>query len=545
MDNILVKIIFRFILKNKINFSLYLICILLTLIISSLVLPIYLSKIFDIKPSNINKTYLSICLLIISFILFYFFKNKFQNNLLVKLSSYSQSEVITLIIKNLNDKLDYLTTSEINIYSNMIYWGLRIVIKYIVENFIPYIFINLILIIYFILTKKFSIFIILIIQFISFTLILKNSFKKQIKNGNNIEIDWVNYSKKLGEKIDNLEHIFFNDTLNFELDKLKENQLYLDNSSIFFYKYNNFTELKLNIVIYLFFIIIIYLIINKKIPGTKKVISILLFILLIYLTNLSNFTKETMFIFHNLSKIVKTNQYLKSISKKNNIFDSVSKSNITFFNIEFKNIYFSYNKDNQKLIFKNLNINIFPHKINLIKGRSGSGKTTLFKLLFKKVNPISGIIKCGPYNLYTLPIKTIFDNVYYVNQKTNLLNLSIFKNINYGNNSNKNEIMRLLNKYDLEDVFQSLDKSNNYLDFIVTNRGDNLSLGMQKVIIILRSILKKNKNILIFDEPLTSLDYKTGLKIIKMILSEKGDKTYVIITHDNNFDQYSQNNIFL
>ncbi len=545
MDNIIAKVIFRFILNNKINFILYLICILLTLIISSLVLPIYLSKILDIKPSNINKTYLYICSLIISFILFYFFKNKFQNNLLVKLSSYSQSEIITIIIKNLNNKLDYSTTSEITIYSNMIYWGLRIVIKYIVENLIPYIFINLILIIYFILTKKFSILTILIIQFISFILILKNSFKNQIKNGYNIETNWLNYSKKLGEKIDNLEHIFFNDTLNNELDNLKENKLYLDNSSIFFYNYNNFTELKLNIIIYLFFIIIIYLIINKRIPGTKKDVSILLFILLIYLTNLSNFTKETMFIFHNLSKIFKTNQYLKSIFKRNKIFSSVLKSNISFFDVEFKNIYFSYNKDKQRLIFENLNIKIEPHKINVIKGRSGSGKTTLFKLLFRKIDQISGIIKCGRYNLDTLPIKTIFENVYYVNQKTNLLNLSIFENINYGNNSNKNEIMRLLNKYDLEDIFQSLDKSNNYLDFIVTNGGNNLSLGMQKVIIILRSILKRNKNILIFDEPLTSLDNKTSLKIIKMILSEKGHKTYVIITHDSNFDQYSQNSIII
>lgn len=546
MQNIFQQLIISFVSNNKISFSLYLFLVLVVLIISSIVIPISLSKVINIKLNVGNSLFFIIISVIITFILLYFFKNKFQNYLLVKLSSFIQSNVIKIIIENLNNKLDISTISEITNYSNVFFWGFRVVFKYIIENLIPYIIFNFILITYFYFTKNYSILTILILQFIIVFLTLKNNFNKQIKLGSDIEESWIEYSKNVGEKIDNLEHIFFNDTLNYELNKLRKPEIKLDETSLSFYKFNNLIELKLNLVIYIFFIIIISLIIYKKISKSKNNLSILMFILIIYLTNFSNLIKETMFIFHNFSKIYKINKYLVSIRDKNKKYKSKDQYiNITFFDIEFKNLYFSYNKYKQRLIFKNLNIKIIPHKINVIKGRSGSGKTTLIKLLFRKVNPISGIIKGGQYNLNNLPIKAIFDNIYYVNQKTNLLNLSIYENINYGNNYSKNEVLSLLNKYSLHTVFRSLSTTSNYLEFNVINSGSNLSLGMQKVIILLRGILKKNKNIIIFDEPLSSLDQKTSLKIIKMMLEEKKHKTYVIISHDNYFNQYSQNNIFI
>ena len=62
-------------------------------------------------------------------------------------------------------------------------------------------------------------------------------------------------------------------------------------------------------------------------------------------------------------------------------------------------------------------------------------------------------------------------------------------------------------------------------------RGTNLSLGMQKVTIVTRGILKASK-ILIFDEPLAGLDKVTREKVIKMIINETNNKTLIIITHD-------------
>ena len=67
--------------------------------------------------------------------------------------------------------------------------------------------------------------------------------------------------------------------------------------------------------------------------------------------------------------------------------------------------------------------------------------------------------------------------------------------------------------------------------------GNNLSMGMQKVTMIVRGILKEGL-IYAFDEPLTSLDSKTRKKIIKMLMEELKDKTLIIITHDKEILPY-------
>ena len=72
-----------------------------------------------------------------------------------------------------------------------------------------------------------------------------------------------------------------------------------------------------------------------------------------------------------------------------------------------------------------------------------------------------------------------------------------------------------------------------YVDEIVQVNGGNLSLGMQKIIILVRGILKSNHcNVLIIDEPLASLDQNTVKKVLKMIKEECANKTLLIITHD-------------
>ena len=70
------------------------------------------------------------------------------------------------------------------------------------------------------------------------------------------------------------------------------------------------------------------------------------------------------------------------------------------------------------------------------------------------------------------------------------------------------------------------------LNSICGPNGSNLSLGMQKVIIIMRGILKSNGKIYVFDEPLAGLDMNTRKKIIKLILDKTSGKTLIIITHD-------------
>ena len=83
----------------------------------------------------------------------------------------------------------------------------------------------------------------------------------------------------------------------------------------------------------------------------------------------------------------------------------------------------------------------------------------------------------------------------YVNQRTGLFKGSVLSNIKYGNNYDEKKIIELLEKYGFIHNFKSL-KNGVYSDCGVN--GKNISLGMQKIIMNIRGILKKS-DIIVFD----------------------------------------------
>ena len=205
-------------------------------------------------------------------------------------------------------------------------------------------------------------------------------------------------------------------------------------------------------------------------------------------------------------------------------------------NIEFKNINFKYPKSDN-YVLNNFNLNVEAHKKYGILGNSGSGKTTLMKL-FIGMYPINedGDILIDNQSIKHLNKNIVRQNIIYINQRTTLFNTAVTENILYGNENSysKKDIVDILNKYDLNIVFSKLEYGIN------TNagvNGTNLSLGMQKVVIILRGILKQSK-IIIFDEPLAGLDGNTRVKIMKLIKDYCENKTVIIITHDKEIIPY-------
>jgi len=168
-------------------------------------------------------------------------------------------------------------------------------------------------------------------------------------------------------------------------------------------------------------------------------------------------------------------------------------------------------------------------------GSSGSGKTTLMKMLVQIHRPNNGKITIDNVNILESDVAYLRENVTYVNQRTLLFNKPVIDNILYGNHDIKKEqVEKLMKKYDLNSVYSKLNEG---IKTSAGVNGNNLSLGMQKVTILLRGILKKGK-IIIFDEPLAGLDGTTRGKVMKMINEECRNKTTIVITHDKEILPY-------
>ena len=196
--------------------------------------------------------------------------------------------------------------------------------------------------------------------------------------------------------------------------------------------------------------------------------------------------------------------------------------------IEFKKISFRYPKSDSYLYHK-LSLEIKAGEHVGVMGSSGSGKTTLMKLLIRMFPLTSGSIYIDNTNIDTMDVGYLRQEVNYINQKTILFNDTIINNIKYGNPKLSDaRIKSIIKQYKLDTVYQEIEKG------IYGNsgvHGGNLSLGMQKMTILLRGVFKGGK-IIIFDEPLAGLDSNTRSKFITLMNDMFKSQTVVVITHD-------------
>ena len=170
-------------------------------------------------------------------------------------------------------------------------------------------------------------------------------------------------------------------------------------------------------------------------------------------------------------------------------------------------------------IFENLNINIDSNEFVSILGPNGCGKTTLLNLINGIDKDYSGSIK--------IKSKNSRQNFAYMMQKDLLLPWrTVYKNIIIGL-----EINGRLNYHTRDLVLEYLDT------FGISNLIDNypmkLSGGERQKVALVRTLVL-NSDILLLDEPFSSIDYNTRLELQSKFhqLAKERKKTVVLITHD-------------
>lgn len=203
--------------------------------------------------------------------------------------------------------------------------------------------------------------------------------------------------------------------------------------------------------------------------------------------------------------------------------------------IKIDSLGFNYGYRNE--ILKNININIKKNTSTAIIGESGSGKSTLVKLLLKYYSPSSGKILINNSDITNISTQDIRKCIGYVPQAAFLFFGSIKDNLTLNRNDTfkDSEIIRACKIAKIHDFIINLPQGYNT---ILENNGENLSGGQKQRIEIARAILK-NPDVLILDEPTSSLDVYTSQTIIDNILML--NITTIVITHEinliENFDE--------
>ena len=227
-----------------------------------------------------------------------------------------------------------------------------------------------------------------------------------------------------------------------------------------------------------------------------------------------------------LNKILSKFYFNKSIpSHKNKIFFN---KNIIIKNCSYKHL------KQKNYFFQGLDIKIDKNDCVGVYGDSGSGKSTLIDLLSGLLKFTKGSLSIDKYNLKSKWDYSAWQTrIGYVSQSTFILRDSIKNNIAFGiknDEINEKKVLEAIKGASLERLFA---RFNNNINSLIEEKGFNLSLGEQQRIGIARA-LYKDSQLYIFDEPTSSLDYKTANNFINFLDKFKKNRTIILITHNKN-----------
>ena len=195
---------------------------------------------------------------------------------------------------------------------------------------------------------------------------------------------------------------------------------------------------------------------------------------------------------------------------------------------------FSCGYENKEII-SNFNAIFKTKQISAIVADSGKGKSTLLKAInrlheiednnFFYKGKIVANLDNKEVDIYSKNASYIRQKIGYIFQDPTPLPLTIWQNVEIG--------LKINGIKDKSLVKEALKKVNLYNEVKdrLNQDANRLSLGQKQRLAIARAIVLKPQ-ILLFDEPTSSLDYQATLKIEALMKELKKDKTVLLVTHD-------------
>ncbi len=194
--------------------------------------------------------------------------------------------------------------------------------------------------------------------------------------------------------------------------------------------------------------------------------------------------------------------------------------------VEINDVSFGYNKD--KMVLKNISLDVEPGQKVAFVGSTGAGKTTVTNLLNRFYDIDEGEIKIDGRDLKEYRLESLRGNIAMVLQDTHLFSDTVRENIRYGRPDATDEeveeaakvasahsfIMRLKNRYDTK----------------LESDGANLSQGQRQLLNIARAAISKAP-ILVLDEATSSVDTRTEMHIDHGMARLMKDRTTFVIAH--------------
>jgi ATP-binding cassette subfamily B protein len=200
--------------------------------------------------------------------------------------------------------------------------------------------------------------------------------------------------------------------------------------------------------------------------------------------------------------------------------------------IEFRDVSFHY-PGNDRVVLKNINIQVKPNQTVALVGENGAGKTTLVKLLCRFYDPCKGEVLIDGVNIKEYDIESLHKRIGVIFQDYTQYQLSARENIGLGKVEalyDDKRIKTAAHKSGVDEIIESLPHGYETILGRLFENSSQLSIGEWQKIALARAFMRDTP-ILILDEPAASLDARTEYEIFQRFSQIAAGRITFLISH--------------
>lgn len=197
--------------------------------------------------------------------------------------------------------------------------------------------------------------------------------------------------------------------------------------------------------------------------------------------------------------------------------------------IRFENVSFHY-QGSTNYVLDNISFSIKPGETVLITGKNGAGKTTLINLLCRMYECTSGTITFDDINIRDIDIDSLHKNIGIIYQDYCKYDLTVKDNIRFGDVDKENSLEEVAEISGAKAFIENYPEKYDTIVGKYFKDGEELSTGQWQKIALARAFYGDSQ-IIILDEPTSSIDLSTENNFFEKLQNHAKDKIIIIIGH--------------